>query len=72
MKGSDLSVIVKDVNGKYFLLGEDFGLQLVATYESGTLLVDNNRWMLTLKGMERHEAREIDEDIVANLIYDAS
>lgn len=69
MKQSDLLVIVKDVNGKYFLLGEEFGLRLVANYESGTALSDHNRWMLTLKGMERVEAREVDGDIVDGLIY---
>ncbi len=71
MRGSDLAAMVKDANGTYILLGEEYGLKVEASYDSGTAMADHNRWEIKLVGMESQEPREMDPDIVAALIYTA-
>lgn len=64
-----LTVIVKDVNGVYTLLGEEFGLRVAPSHDTGTAMADINRWTLVLKGQERTPAREVDPGIVSALLY---
>jgi len=53
-------VIVEDYNGKYFVLGEENGVELTGGNSgSGTALTDLNGWNVTLGGMEHYPAREI-------------
>lgn len=66
---SEMIAIVKDRNGKYFLLGADFGLTLTETaYDSGKLISDANSWTLTLVGGEKFLAYEVSTAAVAAVI----
>ena len=57
---AEISVIVEDYNGKYFILGEENGLELTGgNGASGTALTDLNGWNIVLGGMEHYPAREI-------------
>lgn len=68
LRGNDLVVLVKDTNGTFILLGEEFGLKISSSFESGTKMADNSRWTIMLKGMEAEEPREVDAAIVPALI----
>lgn len=66
---SEMIAIVKDRNGKYFLLGAEFGLTLTGTsYDSGKLIGDANAWTLTLVGGEKFPANEVSAAAVAAVI----
>ena len=57
---AEVYAIVEDYNGKYFLLGEENGLELTGgSSSSGTTLTDLNGWNVVLGGNERVPAREI-------------
>jgi len=65
---SDLIAIVKDMQGKYWLLGEWNGLDLTeGSGESGVMLNDLNGWNITLSGPSKSPAREVDPDIIDDL-----
>ena len=60
LAAAEVYVIIEDYNGKYFLLGEENGLELGGGNSgSGTTLTDLNGWNVQLNGFERHPAREI-------------
>ena len=62
---STLVAIVKNNDGKYFLLGETNGLELSAGgYASGTAFTDLNGFTLTLTGGETHPAYEVDSSLI--------
>lgn len=66
---SEMIAIVLDRNGKYFLVGADFGLTLTNTgYDSGKLITDANAWTLTLVGTEKYPAYELSASVVSNVI----
>lgn len=66
---AEVVAIVEDRNGKYWLLGEENGLELTGgNSASGTALTDLNGWSLTLTGQEHDPAREVSASIMAALI----
>ena len=73
---STLIAIVKNNDGKYFLLGGDTtanglgnGLELSAgSYNSGTAYTDLNGWTITLSGGESHPAMEVDSSVMTSSI----
>lgn len=61
-KFKDLSIIVKDSNEKYWLLGEVNGLNLTEkNSETGTVKTDRNGYTLTFIGEEPEDACEVSE-----------
>jgi len=69
MGQAELVAIVEDYNGRYWLLGEDNGLELSGgSSTSGTALTDMNGWTINLTGMEHDPAREVDSTIIAGLL----
>lgn len=56
--------IAEDNNGKFWLLGEKFGLTKSGSRETGTKFADFNGSMLTFKGKELEPFKEIDATIV--------
>lgn len=65
----DLSVIVKDSNGLYWLIGETRGAYLTdITSESGTNSGDFNGYTVIIMAQEPNQAQEIDDAIIAALI----
>jgi len=67
---AELAIIVKDKNNKYWMLGEENGVELTGgNGGSGTAMTDLNGWTLTFTGTERFPAREVDEDIIVDILY---
>lgn len=64
---NSLVVIAEDNNGKFWLLGEKFGLTKSGSRESGTKFADFNGSMITLKGKEIAPFKEVDSSIIAAL-----
>lgn len=68
-KFKDLCIIVKDANDKYWLLGENNGLNLTEkNSETGTLKTDRNGYTLTFVGEEPEDACEVNESAVLLVI----
>lgn len=66
---SEMIAIVLDRNGKYFLVGLDFGLTLTNTgYDSGKMITDPNAWTLQLTGSEKFPAPEVSAAAVSAVI----
>jgi len=66
---NDLLVMVLDRNGKYWLLGEENGLNLTKSAGvSGTAMGDANGNTLTFVGKEATPAKEVSSGIVAAII----
>ena len=64
-----LTVIVKDKNGKYWLMGQNAGVRLEpSTTEWGTALGDKNGYTLNFKAEEANPMPEVDSSIVAALL----
>jgi len=69
MGQSTLVAIVKNNDGKYFILGETNGLELSAgAYASGTAFADLNGWTITLSGGETHPAYEVPSTLITSAI----
>ena len=65
---SDLIAIVKDFNNKYWILGEQNGLDLTeGTIGSGVSGTDLNGYNITLSGPCNQPAREVSADIIDDL-----
>lgn len=63
-----LMAIVKDRNGKYWLLGRNNGLDINAgTAQTGTAMGDRNGYEMTFTGMEEVPCSEVDASIIAAL-----
>jgi hypothetical protein len=60
-----LIIIAEDNNGKYWMLGQKFGLTKSGSRESGTKFADFNGSMLTFKGKELEPFKEVDSSIIA-------
>lgn len=56
---NNVSIIILDNNGAYWLLGKNFGLQLGGTAMSGTAFADKNGYDLTFTGNESEPAQEV-------------
>jgi len=68
---ANLSVIIRDRNSKYWLLGAQEGMELNGgTSSSGTVLNDLNGWSITLQAKEPYPAYEITAAVVSGLITD--
>ena len=66
---NDLVLIVKDANGKYWLLGKDEAVVMTAgDAQSGTARADRNGYSVTLQDNSPVLPYEVEEDIVAGLI----
>ena len=66
---ANLSIIVRDKNEKYWLLGAQNGLQLTGgNGQSGTLLNDMNGWSITIGGNEKYPAYEVSSAIITDLL----
>lgn len=64
-----LAIIVKDKNGKYWLMGEEAGVRLeTSSSEWGTALADRNGYTLNFKAEEVEPMREVDPSIIAALL----
>ena len=70
MGQSTLVAIIKETSGKYFLLGEEFGLdQLTGSYNSGVNRTDLNGWTLTLSSAgENGPSKEVDSSVMDSSI----
>lgn len=69
MGQSTLVAIVKNNDGKYFLLGAENGLELSAgSYASGTAYTDLNGWTITLSGGENTPAFEVNASVITSAI----
>lgn len=64
---SRVMMIVLDRNGKYWLLGEEQGLTLGGSGETGTAMGDLNGYSLTFTGQERVPAKEVEESLIDTL-----
>ena len=65
----DLAVIVKDANGKYWLLGKDEAVVMTAgDAQSGTARADRNGYSVTLQDNAHELPYEVDEAAIAGLI----
>lgn len=68
----DSSWIVKDKNGKYRLLGQEFGMRIATiTAASGKMGNDDSGYTIVLDGEERTAANEISSALAALLIVAA-
>lgn len=56
-------VIIEDNNGKFWVMGEDFGAEMTATTSTGASMGDKNGYELTFSAMEKGLAKEFDGDI---------
>lgn len=66
---NELVLIVKDANGKYWLLGKDEPVMATAgTGETGTARGDRNGYSITLQDTSLEMPFEVDADIVAGLL----
>jgi len=66
----NVAIIVEDNNGKYWLMGEQFGAKITdeSTANSGTALGDDaTGFTITFKAMEKLFAREVTSSIIAGL-----
>jgi hypothetical protein len=64
----DLLFIVKDRNGKFRLLGQEFGMRMVAsTAPSGVAGNEQSGYVLAFAGEERILANEVPSTLIANL-----
>lgn len=63
-----LMIIVKDRNGKYWLLGENNGCELQpSTGKTGKAMGDFNGYELTFKGKEEDPMQEVSSGLIATL-----
>lgn len=63
------TIIVKDRNGKYWLLGQTAGMRMDPSESgSGTAMGDRNGYTLNFKGEEPAPANEVDSTIIAALL----
>lgn len=66
---SDLAIIVKDANGKYWYLGYDEAVNLSAgDGQTGTARGDANRYSITLQDNSWEMPYEVDGSIIAGLL----
>ena len=66
---NDLVLIVKDANGKYWLLGKDEPVRATAgDGQTGTARADRNGYSITLQDNSPEMPYEVDESIVAGLV----
>lgn len=65
---NDLLVIVEDRNGNYWLLGEENGMVIGGSGESGTAMGDFSGYNLTFTGAEREPAKAVEATVVAGLL----
>ena len=66
---SDLAVIVKDANGKYWYLGKDEPVNASASDgQTGTARSDANRYTITLQDNSLEMPYEVDASIVDDLV----
>ena len=67
---NQLAVIVKQNDGKYFLLGPNNGLVLEGTggYASGVQYTDGIGWTITMSGGESSPAYEVPSTLLASVI----
>ena len=64
-QNEDLVVVVKDNNGKYWSVGIERGATIVSgTLSTGTAYADRNGGELTISGMEKLPAFEVEEAIL--------
>jgi hypothetical protein len=65
---TDLLFIVKDKNGAYRLLGEEFGMRMAAsTAPSGTAANDQSGYVLAFTAEERTLAKEVPSSLITAL-----
>lgn len=65
---TNLTAVVGDNSGKYFLLGREFGLVLATgTGASGTAWGDRNGYTLSFAGNERELAYEVQASVITTL-----
>lgn len=65
---NNLTAVVGDNSGKYFLLGREFGLVLATgTGASGTAWGDRNGYTLAFAGNERELAYEVSSSVITTL-----
>lgn len=62
-----IAVIVEDQNGKYWMLGQNNGLTLGGSANTGTAMGDRNGYELTFTGQEEDPAKEVDSGIIAGI-----
>lgn len=66
---NDLVIIVKDANGKYWLLGKDEAVNATAGDGlTGTARADRNGYSITLQDTSLEMPYEVDEDIISGLV----
>lgn len=66
---NDLILIVKDANGKYWLLGKDEPVKATAgDGQTGTARADRNGYSITLQDNSHEMPYEVDESLVADLL----
>lgn len=66
---SDLRVICKDANGKYWLLGFDEPVNAsAADGQTGTARSDANRYTITLEDSSEEMPYEVDDSIISGII----
>lgn len=66
---SDLAVIVKDANGKYWYLGKDEPVNASASDgQTGTARGDTNRYSITLQDTSLEMPYEVDDSIIEGLL----
>lgn len=66
---NDLIIIVKDANGKYWLLGKDEGVNAsAADGVTGTARADRNGYSVTLQDNSLEMPYEVDPDIIDALV----
>ena len=66
---SDLAVIVKDANGKYWYLGKDEPVNAsAADGQSGTQRSDTNRYSITLQDTSLEMPYEVSDSIIEGLL----
>jgi hypothetical protein len=64
-----LTVIVKDKNGKYWLMGQGAGVRLDASSAAwGTAMADRNGYTINFKAEETEPMPEVDSTIIAALL----
>jgi hypothetical protein len=62
-------IIVEDNNGKFYLMGEKFGMTKSGSRESGKSFADFNGHMLSFKGKELESFKEVDPSIITALTF---
>jgi len=66
---ANCSIIVKDRDLHYYLLGANEGMEVVeATFNSGKIITDPATWTMTFKGYEKDPAPQINPAIIAALV----